>query len=46
MRKEFINLLKTVKNNKDAEAMFKKIDEDIAQVQKIRNNNNPGRDVV
>ena len=46
MRKEFINLLKTVKNNKDAEAMFKKFDEDIAQVQKIRNNNNPGRAVV
>jgi len=46
MRKNFINLLKTVKNNKDAEAMFKKIDKDIAQVQKIRNNNNPGRAVV
>ena len=46
MRKEFINLLKTVKNNKDAEAMFKKFDKDIAQVQKIRNNNNPGRAVV
>ena len=46
MRKEFINLLKTVKNNKDAEAMFKKFDKDIAKVQKIRNNNNPGRAVV
>ena len=46
MRKEFINLLKTVKNNKDAEAMFKKIDKDIAQVQERRNNNNPGRAVV
>ena len=46
LRKNFINLLKTVKNNKDAEAMFKKIDEDIAQVQKRRNNNNSGRAVV
>ena len=46
MRKNFINLLKTVKNNKDAEAMFKKIDKDIAQVQERRNNNNPGRAVV
>ncbi len=45
MRKEFINLLKTVKNNKDAEVMFKKFDKDIAQVQK-RRNNNPGRAVV